>query len=120
MRTADDGSCRMSGFLRGMSGRVTVVAAVAALVVGFTTAQAGAAPAPAPDGVSGAGCADRVNNTASKLVPCIRTDDLWHHMRAFQAIADANPGPDGHPSRNSGEPGYKASADYVARVMRQA
>ena len=31
-------------------------------------------------------------------------------MQAFQAIADANPSPaDGHPSRNSGEPGYKAS-----------
>jgi hypothetical protein len=41
-------------------------------------------------------------------------------MRAFQAIADANPGPDGHPSRNSGEPGYKASVDYVAKLMRQA
>jgi hypothetical protein len=41
-------------------------------------------------------------------------------MQAFQAIADANPGPDGHPSRNSGEPGYKASVDYVANLMRQA
>jgi hypothetical protein len=41
-------------------------------------------------------------------------------MRAFQAIADANPGPDGHPSRNSGEPGYRASVDYVANLMRQA
>ena len=29
-------------------------------------------------------------------------------MQAFQEIADANPGPDGHPSRNSGEPGYLA------------
>jgi hypothetical protein len=41
-------------------------------------------------------------------------------MKAFQAIADANPGPDGMPSRNSGEPGYKASADYVAQKMRDA
>ncbi|MCU1657934.1 MAG: hypothetical protein JWO57_2590, partial [Pseudonocardiales bacterium] len=41
-------------------------------------------------------------------------------MKAFQAIADQNPGPDGHPSRNSGEPGYKASVDYVAKLMRQA
>jgi hypothetical protein len=41
-------------------------------------------------------------------------------MQAFQAIADQNPGPDGHASRNSGEPGYKASADYVANLMRQA
>jgi hypothetical protein len=41
-------------------------------------------------------------------------------MQAFQAIADANPGPDGHASRNSGEPGYKASVDYVAKLMREA
>jgi hypothetical protein len=41
-------------------------------------------------------------------------------MVKFQAIADANPGADGHPSRNSGEPGYKASADYVASVMKAA
>jgi Zn-dependent M28 family amino/carboxypeptidase len=61
-----------------------------------------------------------VNDTPRKLLPCIRTDDLWRHMEAFQAIADANPGPDGHPSRNSGEPGYKASVDYVANLMRQA
>ena len=42
-------------------------------------------------------------------------------MQQFQAIAAANPSPaDGMPSRNSGEPGYKASADYVASVMRDA
>ena len=52
---------------------------------------------------------------------CIKTGDLWNHMKNFQAIADANPSPaDGHPSRNSGEPGYKASADYVAQVMKDA
>ena len=55
-----------------------------------------------------------------KLVDCVNQHDLWAHMVKFQQIADANPGADGHPSRNSGEPGYKASADYVARVMREA
>src|SRR5262249_46700882 len=65
-------------------------------------------------------CDTQVNDTPSKLLPCIRTDDLWNHMKAFQAIADANPGPDGMPSRNSGEPGYKASVDYVARLMGEA
>src|SRR5207245_3547231 len=74
----------------------------------------------AADGPSSAGCAARVNDTPRKLLECIRTEDLWRHMRAFQAIADANPAPDGHPSRNSGEPGYKASVDYVARLMTQA
>src|SRR4029077_10086092 len=57
--------------------------------------------------------------TPSKLLPCIQKDDLWSYMQDFQAIADANPGPDGHPSRNSGEPGYKASALYVANLMQQ-
>jgi hypothetical protein len=65
-------------------------------------------------------CDKRVNNSPAKLVDCIQIDDLWQHMEAFQAIADANPGPDGHPSRNAGEPGYKASVDYVAGLMRQA
>ena len=65
-------------------------------------------------------CTTQVNDTVAKLVPCITTGDLWNHMVQFQAIADANPGPDGHASRNSGEPGYKASADYVAAVMKAA
>jgi hypothetical protein len=75
--------------------------------------SAGAAPP--------ADCDTQVNDTPSKLLPCITKADLWNHMQQFQAIADANPSPaDGHPSRNSGEPGYKASADYVAQVMRDA
>jgi hypothetical protein len=65
-------------------------------------------------------CATQVNDTPSKLIPCVRTEDLWNHMKAFQAIADANPGPDGHASRNSGEPGYKASVDYIAKLMSEA
>src|SRR3954451_8462260 len=65
-------------------------------------------------------CLARVNDTPSKLVECVQTNDLWNHMKAFQAIADANLGPDGHPSRNSGEPGYKASVDYVAKAMSDA
>jgi Zn-dependent M28 family amino/carboxypeptidase len=84
-----------------------------ALGVGlFATASAGAVPP--------AACDHRVNNTPSKLVDCITSGDLMAHMQAFQSIADANPGPDGHPSRNSGEPGYKASADYVAKAMTDA
>ena len=71
--------------------------------------------------LTSAQCLARVNDTVTKLVECVRTADLWQHMQKFQAIADANPSPaDGHPSRNSGEPGYKASADYVAQVMTAA
>jgi hypothetical protein len=75
--------------------------------------------APTPD-ANATACANRVNNTPQKLIACVNKDDLWAHMVKFQQIADANPGADGHPSRNSGEPGYKASADYVAGVMRAA
>jgi Zn-dependent M28 family amino/carboxypeptidase len=71
--------------------------------------------------VSSAACNARANDTPKKLIPCIKTNDLWNHMKALQQIADDNPSPaDGHPSRNSGEPGYKASADYVANVMKKA
>jgi Zn-dependent M28 family amino/carboxypeptidase len=65
-------------------------------------------------------CNARANDTPAKLVECIKKKDLMAHLQRFQDIADANPGPDGHPSRNSGEPGYKASVDYVAQVMRDA
>ena len=90
---------------------VFCVLCVSALVL--VTTAAGADPTPAE-------CDLRVNDTPSKLVECIQTDDLMAHMQAFQDIADANPGPDGMPSRNSGEPGYKASADYVAQAMKDA
>jgi hypothetical protein len=68
--------------------------------------------------ITSAQCDARVNDTLDKLGECIKQGDLWNYMQKFQAIADANPSPaDGMPSRNSGEPGYKASADYVASVM---
>jgi hypothetical protein len=91
---------------------VSICVALAALT--------GAVIAAAPTSALATTCDVQVNDTPSKLLPCITTDELWKHMVAFQAIADANPGPDGHPSRNSGEPGYKASADYVAQVMTAA
>jgi Zn-dependent M28 family amino/carboxypeptidase len=76
--------------------------------------------APSASAITSAQCDARANDTPSKLIECIQTADLWNHMKAFQKIANQNPGPDGHPSRNSGEPGYKASVDYVAARMRAA
>lgn len=67
-----------------------------------------------------ASCEHRVNDTREKLEACIAAPSLWQHLAAFQTIADKNPGPDGHPSRQAGTPGYKASVDYVAGLMRQA
>jgi Zn-dependent M28 family amino/carboxypeptidase len=77
--------------------------------------------APSASAITSAQCDAQVNDTPGKLLPCIQTADLWKHMKKFQAIANANPSPaDGMPSRNSGEAGYKASADYVAAVMKDA
>jgi hypothetical protein len=70
--------------------------------------------------ISSGACSTRANDTPKKLVACVQTNDLWAHMQAFWQIAQENPGPDGHPSRNSGETGYRASVDYVAGLMRQA
>src|SRR3954452_10397174 len=94
-------------------------AAVAAAGIFLPVASTATPAAPSADANSTA-CAHRVNNSPQKLVDCVNKADLWAHMVKFQQIADANPGADGHPSRNSGEPGYKASADYVAAVMRAA
>jgi hypothetical protein len=94
-------------------------AAVAAAGTLSPVASTATPAAPTPD-ANPTACAHRVNNTPRKLVDCVNKDDLWSYMVKFQQIADANPGADGHPSRNSGEPGYKASADYVADVMRAA
>jgi hypothetical protein len=91
-----------------------VLATLALLASSWTISAVQAASTP-----TATACANRANYTAALLLPCVRTDDLWTYMQAFQAIADANPGPDGHPSRNSGEPGYRASVDYVANLMTQ-
>src|SRR5690349_8812540 len=104
----------MSRRPRRFSPLLLVPVAVAALTVAL------AASSPAVGEPSPTGCANRVNDSPDTLLPCIRTDDLRRHMQVFQAIADANPGPDGHASRNSGEPGYRASAFYVAALMRAA
>ena len=91
-----------------------------AWIVAFCIAVVGLIAPTHAGAISSAQCDAQVNDTASTLLPCIQKNDLWKIMQDFQAIANANPGPDGHPSRNSGEPGYKASADYVAAKMQAA
>lgn len=76
------------------------------------------APQLQQSGTSDAGCGARVNDTASKLDACIQQSSLWQRLREFQRIADANPDPQGHGNRDTGTPGYEASVDHVARIMR--
>src|SRR5215831_13820565 len=107
------------GRRRGWTLALATAAAVAVTVALSPVAWSANAITPTTD-ANPTACANRVNNTPQKLVDCVNKDDLWAHMVKFQQIADANLGADGHPSRNSGEPGYKASADYVANLMTAA
>lgn len=73
----------------------------------LTVAAAGATSTTATAGP--ASCANRSNNSITKLLECVTVDGVREHQAAFQAIADANNG-----TRVSGSAGYDASVDYVA------
>ena len=73
-----------------------------------------------PSDAQPVGCGDRAIDTAAKLESCMTQSSLWRRLSHFQTISDQNPGPDGHGNRDTGTPGYKASVDFVARLMRQA
>ena len=65
-------------------------------------------------------CRARVNNTPEKLQECIQQASLWSYLAHFQKISNEHKGADGHGNRDTGTPGYKASVDYVAGLVRQA
>ncbi|BCJ58314.1 M28 family peptidase [Micromonospora endophytica] len=55
------------------------------------------------------------NNTVKKLTKAVTVEGVFKHLDKFQAIANANNG-----TRASGTPGYDASADYVAGLLKKA
>ncbi|GIJ33215.1 M28 family peptidase [Micromonospora sediminimaris] len=55
------------------------------------------------------------NNSAKKLTKAVTVKGVLKHLDTFQAIADANAD-----TRASGTPGYDASADYVAKLLKKA
>ena len=61
-----------------------------------------------------------VRETPEKLVAAIQNGALWQHLTHFQTIADRHPDAQGHGNRDTGTPGYKASVNYVANLMRRA
>ena len=65
-------------------------------------------------------CQSRVNDTAAKLEQCITRAWLWRRLAHFQTIADENPGTLGHANRDTGTPGYAASATSIAGLMQRA
>lgn len=102
----------------------------AGFIAGALLLQAGCSSAPSslspvlvtraePASSSGA-CEGHASETLHQLLDCIQRDRLWRRLAVFQQIADANPGPEGHGNRDTGSPGYEASVDYVARLMRRA
>jgi hypothetical protein len=100
----------MKCFLKSAPGRPLLAgAAGCAMLAGHAAA-----------GPGNAQCEARVNDTVARLLECIQPRPLFDHLVALQKIADANPGGTGHGNRDTGEPGYKASVDYVAGLVRQA
>ena len=100
--------------------KVGIVLCAVAGVLQLSVASGAGAPASKSKPPSNTACESRANSSASKLVECIQKDYLWRHMIKFQQIANANPGPDGHPSRSLGEPGYLASVNYAAGLVAAA
>ena len=108
---------RLWGNPRRFLSQLAALSAVALALFPATSVHASSLSPPP----TSAQCLARINDTQSKPLECIQTADLMNHMQNFETIAKNNLSPaDGHPSRNSGEPGYKASADYVASVMSAA
>ncbi len=86
-----------------------------ALVAGAAVALALGPGSPATASPSQKGCEKRTNTTVKALLECVRAAGAVEHLKAFQAIADANGG-----NRAAGTPGYEASVDYVVKTLRAA
>ena len=76
------------------------MAAVMVIAVAALTSCSSTEPAPAPD---------LPHDMAGKVT----ADGMYTHLRKLQEIADANRG-----NRAEGTPGYDASVDYVAKVLK--
>ncbi len=87
----------------------------ASLAVALSAVSAVSVSSIASAGPSTTGCENRNLNQTNKFLACVNADDVFVHLDAFQAIADANGG-----TRASGTPGYDESADYVAGLLQDA
>ena len=72
------------------------------LAAGLAACGTDPAPQPNPD-------------LSSELREAVEVEGIMGHARSFQAIADEHGG-----NRAAGTPGYDASADYVAKKLREA
>ena len=74
------------------------------LALGFLPSCGRKTPPPSPE-----------SNLSSDLRGAVTVDGILSHAERFQAIADEHGG-----NRAAGTPGYDASADYVAKRLREA
>ena len=89
-----------------------LLAAAVAIPAGCTTPQAGPSPQGSP-GAPGGTAPDP--GLPARLAGAVSGQSATTHLQALERIADANGG-----NRAAGTPGYDASVDYVAGVLRQA
>ena len=90
------------------------------LMAALVAAGAALVPSTPASAAGDQGCQERVNNSARKLIDCVRTADLWAHMQAFQHIAADNPGPDGHPFAQLGRAGLQSLGRLRGQEMQAA
>src|SRR4029078_3524675 len=76
------------------------IAAVCVFGVGGLTGCSSTQPTPAPD-------------LPREVAGKVTADGMYTHLRKLQEIADANRG-----NRAQGTPGFDASVDYVAKVLK--
>ncbi|HVH22573.1 MAG TPA: M28 family peptidase [Pseudonocardia sp.] len=88
----------------------------ALLLLSVVVAACSPAPAPAPPATSAPPATPAPDQgLPGRLVGAVTGDGVYRHLQELQRIADANGG-----NRALGTPGYDASVDYVAGVLRAA
>ena len=97
---------------KGLAVGAACLLATLTLLVG--SASAGAAPG-GRGGPSSNACENRRNESVAKLLECMRVEGVREHQQALQDIADENGG-----TRAAASPGYDASVEYVADLLRAA
>ena len=90
-----------------------VVAGLLVLLAAACGSPAGVSAPTTPSADSAA--AFPVGPLAQQLAGEVSVDGAWVHLQALQRVADENGG-----TRSAGTPGYEASVEYVAGVLRSA
>ena len=93
--------------------RALAVGAAGLVAACSSTAPAPTAPSAAPSAPPSAAAPDSA--LPGRLVAATSGDGAFGHLEELQRIADANAG-----NRALGTPGYDASVEYVAKVLRDA